>query len=498
MKGLSDYLQVMLPYRWLPTKWAHDFLNIDLDPWQSEYVERLVRGQWCAIAGSNGLGKDWASEVAALFLISTRPYLKGQCTGPNREQIFDVVWAGCHHLMQRSPILQKLLLWEKTHIRCRIAPEEWFIVAKTASKRYGKGGGSAQAEGIQGIRGKYTLVLITEASGVEDPNFEAARSCCAVENSYFGAVGNPLRREGWFYDVFHKTTFSKWFRKNVSYLESSYTNKKEMEQWIEEYGEDSAFCLPRCFGQFPLEGGDDFAIKWYMVKSAMEREAPLQAGEDLQIGVDPARFGTDEAVIATRQGFVIPPLAILKKCTSKQLNDRIEQSVFDAGGNRDTLIMVDESGLGGMGVVDPLRESPYNFTNVVGCQNIARAVRADRYAHWDDEQWMDTMPEWLRYGVLPADDLLLKQMTNRKWKFTGKNNRQRKLESKDTYKDRMKMSPDRAEAVILACAPDPRLAGPLDIHHLNGDHEVSEEEAAQEGALVVEEAINRSGIYWPG
>ena len=295
-------------------------------------------------------GKDFISSIFALFMLSLRPMLKGQVTGPNREQIFDVVWAECHKIINRSAILPSVLRWEKTHIRNRLAPEEWFLTAKTASKRFSSGGGDAQAEGIQGIRGLFTLVLLTEASGVEDPNFEAARSCCATPNAYLGVVGNPLRRSGFFYELFHQDVFDGWFRRHVDYTESSFTDKEQMAQWITEYGMSSSFVTARCFGQFPLTGADDTAIAWALIKAAMDRESPLAEGDGLQVGVDPARGGKDEAVICVRRGYVVFPLIVFTTCTGGQLVQAIVDAIAKYGGNYDTPINVDESGLGGMGV----------------------------------------------------------------------------------------------------------------------------------------------------
>ena len=479
--SVDNYIQAMKPYLWNPAKWAHEVCRYELDPWQIEYLENMMAGTFSAVAGCNGSGKDFISSIFALFMLSTRAMLKGQVTGPNREQIFDVVWAECHKIINHSPILPSVLRWEKTHIRNRLAPEEWFLVAKTASKRFSSGGGDAQAEGIQGIRGLFTLVLLTEASGVEDPNFEAARSCCATPNAYLGVVGNPLRRSGFFYELFHQDVFAGWFRRHVDYTESSFTDKLQMAQWIEEYGLNSSFVTARCFGQFPLTGADDTAIAWALIKAAMDRESPLTEGDGLQVGVDPARGGKDEAVICVRRGYVVFPLIVFKTCTGGQLVQAIVDAIAQYGGNYDTPINVDESGLGGMGVVDPLRERGYK--EVYGCQNNFNAERKDRYNSWDAEQWMENLPVFLLDAKLPADDILLQQLSVRRWKFTGKNNKQRRLERKEELKARGYGSPDRAEALMLACAP------PMSLDMWGG---------AEDPRLEpVETILASTGMYWP-
>mgnify|MGYP000097233572 FL=1 len=59
-------------------------------------------------------------------------------------------------------------------------------------------------------------------------------------------------------------------------------------------------------------------------------------------------------------------------------------------------------------------------------------------------------------------------------------------------------SPDRAEAVMLACAPDPRSTSPLEIHRLDGaDQRKSEEELTEAAKEEIENQLARGGVYWP-
>ena len=66
---------------------------------------------------------------------------------------------------------------------------------------------------------------------------------------------------------------------------------------------------------------------------------------------------------------------------------------------------------------------------------------------------METLHTFLTVGKLPQDDTLLAQLTSRKYEFTGRNEQQRRLEPKSKLRRRGIQSPDRAEAVMMACAP---------------------------------------------
>ena len=448
----KQFSKLIAPCVHNPVRFVHDVVGAQPDPWQEAALTSLVERKRVAIAGCNGSGKDVLAVWAALWALCTRPYCKGQVTGPNKIQVFDTVWPEAKKWIDHSKILPHLITWTKTRLAWKEDPDRWFISARTAAKRYSEGAkGDVATEGIQGMHAEHLIIIITEASGVEDNNWEAAESCCTQPDNYLLAVGNPLRRSGRFYDIFTKATFSRWARRHVSHEDSSWVDKDQTAQRIAQYGADSAYCQVRCFGRFPKEGDPDSAIPWDMVQAAMERPAPLRASAgELQLGVDAARFGSDEFVIAIRRGLEILELRIWKKITGPQGVGVIKQALADHGGNKQTPIIADEAGLGGAGFVDPLRNDGYN---VIGVSNAGSPVTEERYESWDDEQWMETLHSFLKVGKLPQDDTLLAQLTSRKYEFTGRNEQQRRLEPKKALRRRGIQSPDRAEAVMMACAP---------------------------------------------
>jgi hypothetical protein len=113
----------------------------------------------------------------------------------------------------------------------------------------------------KGMHEEHAIVIITECSGVDDENWNAAESCCTRPDNYLLAVGNPLRRSSRFCDIFTKPAYQRdWYTRHVSYLESSHTGNGRHEAWIARYRADSACCQVRCFGQFPKQGAPDTAI----------------------------------------------------------------------------------------------------------------------------------------------------------------------------------------------------------------------------------------------
>lgn len=532
IEAAREYGQMVEQYHMDPVGWAANVVHAELDEMQISSLTGFCETRKLLIVGCNGAGKDSLITLAALWLVSTRPFLKGQLTGPGMPQLLDVLGAELSRWYAQAPILQALFECKRTHIYWREFPERWFLTLRTTSKRYSKDGGEAQAEGIQGIRGElgHTFVGITEASGVDDANFDAADSCCTTDDSWQIIVGNALRRSGRFYDMCkdadptHKKLTARsadgWHYERVPYTRSRWTNKGKHEGWIRKYGADSVFCKGRSLAQFPSHDDPATAISYELADEAMKRDVPLKEGPvylpgvegrppvmlpHLQIGVDCARFGDDEAVISRRVGWTFLPLLCFPKCSGPELVQRIDDAAKSIGADKDTLIEVDESGLGGMGVVDPLREV-YGYTNVVGCQNIPSQSQRfpEHYQAWDDEQWMETLPALFAFCCLPADEDLLAQLTTRRYKFTGKNEKQRRLESKDEMRKppRRLPSPDRAEALMLAAAPSPRVAlelyGGAEPTRTEEEQKKHDEEQKKLATQVVEDQIKNTGVFWPG
>lgn len=269
-------------------------------------------------------------------------------------------------------------------------------------------------------------------------------------DNYLAVVGNPLRRSGFFYDLFNKSQFDYWYKRHVGYLECSHVDNEIAERDIEAYGEDSAFVQARIKGEFPSADADDAAIEWQLVKDAMERKKPERdTGDDLQLGVDCARFGGDEFAIAVRVGSEVVELKTRGRSSGPDMVGLIVETVNEYGGDERTLIVVDEGGMGGAGVVDPLRQT-HRYRNVIGVSNNMEASDEEAFEKWDDEMWMQHIPAFLAYGKLPSDDVLLHELTTRKYEFTGKKPRQRRLESKKKMRMRKLNSPSRAESVMLS------------------------------------------------
>lgn len=159
------------------------------------------------------------------------------------------------------------------------------------------------------------------------------------------------------------------------------------------------------------------------------------------LGVDPARFGDDRSVIATRQGLVCRPFRVFTKIDNMALAAHVAQTIEDT---RADAVFVDAGN--GAGVIDKLRQMGFEVTEV----HFGGKANRPRYLNKRSEMWHE-MREWIMAGGCIPNDVSLKQdLAAPTYKFDAQD--RVLLESKDELKARGLPSPDLGDALALTFA----------------------------------------------
>ncbi len=376
--------------------------------------------------------------------MTSYPNAKVICTAPTQHQLFDVVWSELSKWYKKSSVAE-MFNWKKTHFEHINAPNEWFAVARTSNK----------PENMQGFHAEHLLFIVDEASGVSDEVLEVIEGTQTQEGSLVIMFANPTKISGAFHDSFNsKRKFYYPFTFNAEevttfILPNGYplVDPMNCEKIAMKYGRDSDIYRVRVLGEFP-KAEPDTLIPLTFVEEAVSRDIELpEKYEDVEIGVDVARFGDDETVIYSRIGNVITEEAILRKHDLMRVTGEVVKVYRQYEGKR-FIINVDDTGLGG-GVTDRLRElvdtGILRRTTVNGVNNGSKAYN-DRYYNLVSEMWF-FMREKIKELKLPNDNDLIGQLSTRRYMVTstGKD----RVEAKDQMKKRGLTSPDRADACLL-------------------------------------------------
>lgn len=417
-------------------------LGAEPQPWQVECLKALATHGRVAVRSAHGVGKSCMASWAILHFLFTYEFAKIVCTAPTIRQLYDVLWSELAKWIKRSPLLAELFEWQKTKIVFRQSPSEWFAAARTAAK----------PENLQGFHADNLLFVLDEASGISDEIFEVVSGALTGGNNKLLMLGNPTRSTGFFKRAFFEDR-DLFYTMKVAASDSTRVSQEYAERLIKQYGRDSNVVRIRVLGEFPEIDSDSLiALEW--VEAAMNRE-PEYTG-DLVLGVDVARFGDDETVLAARIGDCALPLKAWRKTdlmtTCGRIIGELERLMKKFSCSRAT-INVDDTGVGG-GVTDRLREvirEKKMHVTVNGCNNGAKP-RDSHYINWGSESYF-SFRDRLQSGeiILPRDDELAAQLTTRKYFVSSAD--KLALERKDEFKKRIGRSPDKADALILAFAP---------------------------------------------
>lgn len=341
------------------------------------------------------------------------------------------MWHG--KLKKLHPQLGGMFEWKSDGFSLVESPKESFAVARTARRE--------NPEALQGLHSKNIMLLIDEATGVDEAIFEAGRGSLSADNAFVVMASNPTRLSGTFYDTHHKLR-EMWECVVVNGEECPLQSQRLRDEIIAQYGKDSNQYRIRVLGEFP-RNEDDVVIPMELCEAARYRE--VEAFGPRVWGVDVARFGSDRTVL-------------VKRCTNATVDKHKSWSGMDTmqtvgriyaewqnttPEQRPVNIFVDVIGIGA-GVVDRLIELGLP---VVGVNVAESASISDQYMRSRDELWFSAR-RWLEKKdcKLCDDDTLIAELCLPKYGYI---NGKLKVESKDEMRKRFPRSPDVADAFCL-------------------------------------------------
>lgn len=436
-------------YQKNPVLFAKEVCSYNPDEWQRNVLMDIAGYTKVSVRSGHGVGKTSVEAIVLLWFLSCFRFPKVIATAPTRQQLNDILWSEVEKWRSKSPLLQELLTWTKTYVYMKGYEKRWFAVAKTAS----------EPENMQGFHEENMLIIVDEASGVEDDIMEAILATLSGKNNKLLMCANPTRTTGTFYDS-HNRDRGMYKCHRVSSLDSTRTNKENIAAFIRKYGEHSNVVKVRVYGDFPAQE-DDVFLPLPLIEQTVVNEIDTEKIYKITMGVDVARYGDDETIIATNVGGIIDiPVVRHGQSLMTTVGDIVMQykRLIKEYPNYKGVITanIDDTGLGG-GVTDRLEEVkieerlrrleivPVNFGS-----KPPQDGSEDRYQDISTYMWatLKTLMENKEVSIA-NDEELVAQLSVRKYSITSTGKIM--LESKKAMKDRGIKSPDRGDAVVLSC-----------------------------------------------
>lgn len=278
-------------------------------------------------------------------------------------------------------------------------------------------------------------------SAIPSEIYEVANGAMTDGEPMMFLFGNPTKSTGYFADTFGRLRH-RWINWQVDSRTAKMTNKELINQWVEDYGEDSDFVRVRVRGQFPRVGDSQF-ISTEVVEQAMERHVEPVETDPIIIGVDVARFGDDQSVFVVVRGRKLLSIRAYRELDLMELSARVVELIKEFSPHA---VFVDGAGVGA-GVVDRLHQLQYK---VIEVQAGSKAEDPEKFCNKRAEMWW-RMRDWLKTADIPRDALALKyDLTGIEYAYDAKMRIQ--LEKKSDMKKRGLASPDFADALAMAFA----------------------------------------------
>jgi hypothetical protein len=390
----------------------------------------------CIVSG-HGVGKSTMAAWITNWIMSTRPRAKGTVTANTYTQLTTKTWAAVQHWTKLC-VTRHLFVLTGDQVYFRGQKESWQCSAQ-----------SCKEENSESFAGQHNLdstsfYMFDESSGIPDKIFEVAEGGLTDGEPMIFLFGNPTRNTGKFQRITFGSERERWTRFSWDARLSKFTNKEQIKQWEQDYGEDSDFFRVRVRGECPRAGSSQL-ISSEAVAAARKFKAEGYHSLPKILSCDVARFGDDRTVIGLRQGRLFRILLKLRCADTVAVANKVielrEKENVDA-------VVVDGDGIGA-GVVDQIRHRGFG-ERLYEFHGGERAHDPNKFFNRRSEVW-GLMGEWLDAGAqIPDDPELDADLVGPQYGFSSKG--QIQLEQKSDMKSRGLASPDLGDCCAMSFA----------------------------------------------
>jgi hypothetical protein len=478
-------------YRGRPVEYCKTRLGVELTPAQDEIARLLVQPPYKVLvrAGHN-VGKSFLAACMVNWWFDC--YDPGVCltTAPTDRQVKDILWKEVRAVRKAR----------KSRADKNVFPGPKVCRMENGPDHFAHGFTARDGDRFQGQHSEAVLIVFDEAEGVAPIFWEAAEAMIGGGAFAFLGLYNPTSQSGPTAEAersgrYHLVTMSALDHPNIQLELQGKAPKypsairlgrlrQMLEQWSspapsadtpgairlgDRYYLPGPVARARLLGIRPAAG---FNAVWpeLVFDQAVARVLP-ETGP-LQVGCDVARYGDDFTAIHVRRGGVSLYHEAANGWSVAQTAERLEQVVYEQAARarvdpRRVPVAVDDVGVGG-GVTDVLRSRGWHAVGV----NVSRAAPdPDEYPNLRSALWFGLSEAAARGNVsfarLPQAVLadLRRELTAPTYTLDVRGRRQ--VEGKDQTKERLRRSPDNADATLLAYAnvtsARERVAGRLEV-----------------------------------
>jgi hypothetical protein len=444
-------------------------------PWsrQREILIAIRDHKQVAVRSGHKIGKTTILMAAALWWYATRQDGFVLITNATGKQLEQQDWAELTDLREKSgrclackaddargptpcPHSQSLTIDGELHKRSLEG-----LIATT--KRKILGATARTTEALGGYSGENLLIIVDEASSLEDAMFQAFVGNTAAKGAKLVFAGNPTKQYGPFFDSYHRAG-AHWHQIHVSSLEAAREGVAGLAslEWCsiiegqDERGTESPFYQIRVKGEFPTRAERVvYALDDIVSAQDGDRYAAASIAGRLVITLDAAGItGTgDESCFAVVRGQKVLLQKLGRGWTDDDHLNILKELLHQFAAPRErALVAIDGDGVGASIFRRVMAEGL--FVDVVPVYFGAEGRDKLNYASIGDESHA-LLSSWLRHGgCFPASPKLEQELQAIEWSMVRKRRNDREIEvSAATPKKELRKilhrSPDRLDSLRI-------------------------------------------------
>jgi hypothetical protein len=405
--------------------------------------------RFCRASGHD-IGKTTMAAWLVNWIKDTRPHSQGTITANTFTQLETKTWAA---IKKWAKLAITREWWEMgssmMYHREPGGRETWFVACQSSSEE--------NSEAFAGQHAIYSTsyYIFDEASAIPDEIWRVAEGGLADGEPMLFAFGNPTRNTGQFFEACFGSKMHRWNHGSIDSRTSGISNKNTIEEWLQDYGEDSDFFRVRVRGLAP-NASEQQLIGRDLVAGARGRIVKPLADEPLIVGVDVPDGGSAWFIARFRRGLDGHPCAPIRipgsRCDRPMmiatLAKLMREGVLLANGERHPVAAMFVDSAFGSPVVERLHTLGYDLVQEV---NFGGRSPDPHFANMRAYMWGKGLKEWLSRGCLAKDDAKIEVDLIGPGFHLNKSNAL-VLESKEEMKKRGVPSPDDGDALALTFA----------------------------------------------
>lgn len=286
---------------WELDKFQVDLLNAVCDIWREDSpVINLERKSNISVVSGHGPGKTHTGALLVHYFNFCWP-ARSLITAPKFDQVKTRMFAALQRIDYRALPMYRATHGEMGDTQCYWSTpdgsrnRDHCIIGETANN----------PENLAGHHSPYQLVLVEEATGVEEklaPVIFGALSTGVIQ--ILVLISNPTQRQGFFADShLRPIERDKYFRYHVRFEDSRRVSRAWAQRLIDKYGPNSPIVKVRVFGLFASDDPRQLIAMQWIVDSQNRSCDPDGSRPRKRITIDVADGGECETIVTLAEQY---------------------------------------------------------------------------------------------------------------------------------------------------------------------------------------------------